>query len=646
MLATMRKALKKGLLQVIIWVTLVSMVIVYSGSDLVNLVQRILGLKTYALTVNGTKITPEEFKIREQEERKRIEMMQQQFGQYASLILAASGMPINPRDMAITSLIQDSLLDTMAHRFNIQLDSSFIRQSLIRQLPREVLDEEGNIDMDALRALFNYGSVTHFEQRFEGGLKRSIVLDFVESGLFIPSFVINTRYNELYAPKKFAILTFPLNKFITEAKKTPVDGQELKKFFDEENKKSSRYLMPEKRTATVWEFAQKDYNITVSKAEIENYYNKYKINEFVKQPAQMQIRRILLTVGEGQTLSEARKKGQQLRAELLKNPTLFVDYAKKYSGDKKTAEKGGLLDFVNKEQLEPAFADVVFGLEQDGQISELIQTEEGVELVQRVTRKAPIFKNLSDVEADIKKRLEAKKFQAVFPLEAKRVVRLLATKPESLHELAQQKQAHKKTVELSADDQSMLAKKLFGITKASDAAFFIESDKGYIVQLDALVKAHVPSLESVIGRVKDDFYRQRAELALKDTLARAKEAAKYKDFSKIADEFGALLMVTPFITSESKTELEKLQKDQLPLSVFRELYGVGSVSSSRGPHDGYLIKLEEVKPAPDDKEKKIEVIKNIFMERRNALEKGFIASLEKTATIKINVNELDKRVKR
>ena len=58
--------------------------------------------------------------------------------------------------------------------------------------------------------------------------------------------------------------------------------------------------------------------------------------------------------------------------------------------------------------------------------------------------------------------------------------------------------------------------------------------------------------------------------------------------------------------------------------------------------NGYLVKVDEIQPAVTDVEKKKALEKDLYLEYRNNLEKGFIASLAKTAKIKVNINEISK----
>jgi len=640
MLGLMRRALKRGLLQVVIWVTLAAMILAYSGSDIINLIQRIFGLEPYAVMINKIKISPEAFRVHELEAQQSIDSIKKQYGPYAPLLLEASGLSANPKELALMQVIQQTLINATAFSLNIQLDPTYIRQSLIKELPKEMIDEEGNIDAQALASLLNNLPLADFERRFEEDLRQQLVLDLVEAALFIPSFEANAYYGAVHALKKYAVLVFPLSKFVTEAKKETATAEELKKFFNEQNKLSLRYQVPEKRVANVWEFSRDAYTSSPSKADIEAYYNKNK-QQFLKQPAQLQARRILLPINAQQTEGQARQKGFELRAQLIKDPSLFADYAKKHSADKKTADKGGLMDFVTQGQLERALDQAAFALEKDNQISDIVQTEEGISLLQRVARKAPIFKPLSEVEADIKKAIDSKRFNATFPLEAKRAVRT----QDGITELASAKSAKEQQMTVSAQDKSALVQHFFKIARVGGTAFFVDGDKGFIVALTDVQKEHVPPFDKVKEQVGNDFYQKKAEAALQEALTKAKaEAAAGKKLEGLGGQFGATLLVTPFINKESAAELEKLQKQQVPLQELFALTTPGAMQTSVGK-DGYLMKLEEIKQPEENKTKRKETLKNIFLERRNALQKGFIASLEKTATIKVNISELDKKIK-
>ena len=62
--------------------------------------------------------------------------------------------------------------------------------------------------------------------------------------------------------------------------------------YDLKNAQEKRYHVAEKRSAKVVTFEPTSYGITISNDEIDKYYQNNKA-QFVEQPAQVQVRRIV-----------------------------------------------------------------------------------------------------------------------------------------------------------------------------------------------------------------------------------------------------------------------------------------------------------------------------------------------------------------
>ena len=111
-----------------------------------------------------------------------------------------------------------------------------------------------------------------------------------------------------------------------------------------------------------------------------------------------------------------------MRTELLAHPEKFASIAKENSADTKTASAGGLMPFFSKGTYDRNFERAAFTLAKEGDISAVIKTNEGYEIVQLVGKKAQTFKPLAQVAADIKDILVAKKFNEQFSRDMRTVM--------------------------------------------------------------------------------------------------------------------------------------------------------------------------------------------------------------------------------
>ena len=212
MLASLRKNLKKGLLQVVVWITLIAMVLTASMTTIVDGIIKIFGLHNYVVSVNGYGVTPEEFLEKKNEARQKIEMIKKQFGPYAEQFIQMSGMKLDPQQIAINDIAQGLLLDIIVRKYKISLDEKYVHQALIKQLPKEFVDEYGNIDQQALANLLQELHIANFDKKIKEALKRNIVNEFINSAVFVPNYVIENKFQDNYSLKRYAILTFSFKK--------------------------------------------------------------------------------------------------------------------------------------------------------------------------------------------------------------------------------------------------------------------------------------------------------------------------------------------------------------------------------------------------------------------------------------------------
>lgn len=110
-----------------------------------------------------------------------------------------------------------------------------------------------------------------------------------------------------------------------------------------------------------------------------------------KRPAKGQIETEHIMIVSNDKMSKEDKDKAKTKIyeiyELLKNGSNFEDLAKKYSDDKQSAVKGGLLPMFgagSRQRMVPEFEAAAFALKHDGDYSEPIQTAYGWHIIKRV----------------------------------------------------------------------------------------------------------------------------------------------------------------------------------------------------------------------------------------------------------------------
>lgn len=87
--------------------------------------------------------------------------------------------------------------------------------------------------------------------------------------------------------------------------------------------------------------------------------------------------------------AEARARVEKIFAEVKKDPKRFEELAKKLSQDPGSAEKGGDLGFFSRGAMVKPFADAVFRLKKEGEISPVVSTEYGFHIIKLTAIRQP-----------------------------------------------------------------------------------------------------------------------------------------------------------------------------------------------------------------------------------------------------------------
>ncbi len=634
------------------WYKVVLLFLLFSmiGGYFIQMILRGTGAgKPVLMTINGRDITPKEFEVKLAQEMERIAVVQEQYGpQAAESLLKLLGLD-NPQEAALKALVQEDLLNQVADVLNLQLSQNYVMQKLqdpnavvqdLRDvIPFQVIDQRGVINMPALKFVLERRGQTlaDFETKVEEALKRKVVTDLVGTSVFVSTQEVKNYYTANLLARKYEVLRFPFDRYLKEVKAQPLTDKEVETFFAAENKAKKRYWIPEKRSGSVWTFSPEKYGITIADKDIESHYKTNKYKEFLDTPAQIKVRRILLKVDEGTNVAEIKEKALKLKEELDTEPNLFAQLAKEHSDDKETAEKGGIVEFFKRGDYDPAFERAAFRLKENDDISDIVATKEGLEILQRVERKRAVYTPLEKVRTQIAQLLREKKFKIRFSQDAQRAIDTIKEDTKAFDELVQKKQAVTKLIEKVERDASQLAQKLFKTKKGRWSFYLDEDGNGTILTVKEIEKTHESSLQSVRKSVETDVYRKKAIKALEADLKKAEELAAKSSLQQVKEQFEAELISTDWLKRDGEQQLQPLKKKGIPVyELFFVHDTVGSLTTAQMQDDGYLAKLESIEPFTEAvfEDKKPEITKDLMAEKKGLVIRGFVASLYKNATIK------------
>ncbi len=594
--------------------------------------------------VNGVDISKMNFHSMVKQEEDRILSMRQQYGKNADLYFKIMGINPDPENSALVTLIYAEIMKTFAQDMGIYISEEYVNNRLADQrfltnelgsvIPQEFFVKGSGLDVPAaLDFLKRTGQLTAIYSELEEKLTKQFAILMLQSGFFVPSFMLKQAYIEQKLAKKFSYQLFSLDTFLAKAKAEGASAEQLKAFYTESNKTGRKYWTAETRDGIVWKFSPEQFGVVISDEDIEQYYGKNKSTRFVQNPLEVKVREIVFGDAANKGLMALEEEANEVHARLLQNPSLFNELSKQYSTDKATAGKDGV--FFKRGTKDKEYEKAAFKLKEDGDISEVTLVGQEYVILQRVARKDATFKTLDAVHGEIKKTLLEQKFKAEFTRQANQLVRHDDT--QEAFDAFVKKHAGSKEVLVQAYncEQSVIKQRLFVMKNDGDKAVFVHEGTGIILQLTSKTKAEPLSFEKAQTAVSGDYYENRATKNLESAIAKAKTAAL--DAKKIVAVDGGKMGETERADFSDNEKSEKYIKMGFPQG-FNELDWVGAVLSSLNETGGIVIVLDEIEKAQEDayQDHKNKLMKHVYERNSGLFSQAFIASLFRTATIKVN----------
>lgn len=161
---------------------------------------------------------------------------------------------------------------------------------------------------------------------------------------------------------------------------------------------------------TVYPFETAAYTTEVGKISepVRTKFGYHLVKVLDRRPAQgrINVAHILVKIPDNATpdqLEAAKKKSAEVMQQ-VKTGVPFDELARKYSDDKLSAGKGGVLPEFSTGKMVAEFEKAAFALQKDGDVSEPVKTDYGYHIIKRISK--PGIQTYDEAKADLKKRVE------------------------------------------------------------------------------------------------------------------------------------------------------------------------------------------------------------------------------------------------
>jgi peptidyl-prolyl cis-trans isomerase D len=289
---------------------------------------------------------------------------------------------------------------------------------------------------------------SHFEASMRGDLLTQQVRDSIAGLAFVPKTVPEYAMKVQKQLREVSTATIRADEFLPQAKVDPV---EAKAYYD---KHQSEFRIPEqvKIEFVVLSAANLIAGQQVTDEDAKKFYDEN--SSKFQGDEERRASHILIAFGaskDAAAKAAAKKKVQEVLAEVKKSPAKFAELAKKYSQDPGSAANGGDLGPIKRGIMVKPFEDAVFGMS-PGSISDPIETEFGYHII-KLTGVTGAAQGFDQAKAQIRAELMYQKAQAKFAEVAESFSNKVYEQSTSLEPAAQEQHLQvQKSDWLSQDD--------------------------------------------------------------------------------------------------------------------------------------------------------------------------------------------------
>lgn len=356
----------------------------------------------------------------------------------------------------LNRLINTRLLNAEAQDSKFKISNEQLSEFVIT-LPE--FQQNGKFSQEVYDKLLTQNQMTpsKFENMMRGELVTQQVRDGIPPLAFAIKAVEDRAIKTELQQREVTIAEIKSADFISQVK---VDDAEVKAYYE---KHKDKFQVQEQ---VKLEFVRFSANDLIMKMQVTDEDSRRFYNENAAKFQGDEKRRashILIGFGPGATpeaKAQAKKKAEEILAEVKKNPAKFAELAKKNSQDPGSAEKGGDLGMFGRGAMVKAFEDAAYSMK-PGQVSDLVQSEFGFHII-KLTEVSGQAQSYESLKPQIRAELMYQKALAKFSEEAENFNNLVYEQSSSLKP--------------AADNYGLQVQKTDWVS-ATDGAKFFKNDK-------------------------------------------------------------------------------------------------------------------------------------------------------------------------
>jgi len=344
------------------------------------------------------------------------QVLQQQLSELKESLGANAPDPAqfnNPqmRMAVLQKLIDQTVVEKSAKSSGLVVSDQLIAQ---RIAAIDAFKQDGKFSQSNYEQLLKARGMTPV--RFEQELRDEMTLQMFQEGLLnssVVSQVSQDAWVKLAAQtRELSVALISPDAFIS---KVQLDDAAIRAWYDSH---IDQYRNPE-RVQLQYVVLNTDAiskDIVISPDEVKKAFDEQNAKPAATGSDERRAAHILIQVKPSAPEAErqiARKKMEQILAEVKSHPAQFAQLAQKYSQDPGSAKQGGDLGFFGKGVMAKPFEEAVFALNV-GELSDIVQTDFGYHIIRLIEVKGTKGRTLAEATPDLTRELRhqraAKKF--------------------------------------------------------------------------------------------------------------------------------------------------------------------------------------------------------------------------------------------
>lgn len=317
------------------------------------------------------------------------------------------------RYATLERMVQERVLAAAANNLKLFVsDQRLARELLADPNIAALKGADGKLDEARYREALSKQGLT--PQTFEAGTRAQLAQQQVVRGPadaagWIPAAQADLVLRPFFERRDVQLYRFKPADFQSEVQVTDAGLQTYYKAH------AAQFRRPEQASVqyVVLDLPAVEKKVTISEQDLRSYYEQNKAH--LAGGEQRRASHILIAADQSagaEARAAAKKKAEEVLAEVKQNPQNFADLAKRYSQDPGSAAQGGDLGFFDRQSMVKPFSDAVYALK-PGEISPVVETQYGYHIIRLTDVQGGdkgFERSRAQIEVEVKRQQAQQKF--------------------------------------------------------------------------------------------------------------------------------------------------------------------------------------------------------------------------------------------